>query len=105
MDRDNKFWVALAVLFTLANAVAAGFYVRAEPAHGFAHAAAMVFGTWLVWWLATPPMKKQASLMPADERLAQLQQAVDAVAVEVERIGESQRYSAKIQSKREDPRG
>jgi hypothetical protein len=43
--------------------------------------------------------------MPADERLAQLQQAVDAVAVEVERIGESQRYSAKIQSKREDPRG
>jgi hypothetical protein len=42
-------------------------------------------------------VKKQASLMPADERLAQLQQAVDAVAVEVERIGESQRYSAKIQ--------
>jgi hypothetical protein len=76
--------------------VAAGFYVRAEPAHGFAHAAAMVFGTWLVRWLATPPVKKQASLMPADERLAQLQQAVDAVAVEVERIGESQRYAARM---------
>jgi len=103
MDRDNKFWVAGAVLFTLANAIAGGFYgARGEIPHGAAHLAAMVFGTWLVWWLATPSAAKaQASLAPADARLEQLQQSMDAVAVEVERISEAQRYSAKLKSERE----
>jgi hypothetical protein len=42
--------------------------------------------------------KKRESL-PAenfDERFAQLQQSVDAIAVEVERIAEAQRFSARL---------
>lgn len=33
---------------------------------------------------------------PADARLARLEQAVDAIALEVERISESQRFTAKL---------
>ncbi len=33
-----------------------------------------------------------------EQLLAQLQQSVDAIAIEVERIGEAQRFSARLQS-------
>ena len=36
----------------------------------------------------------------ADARLARLEQAIDAVAVEVERIAESQRFTAKVLAER-----
>jgi hypothetical protein len=63
----------------------------------------MVVGAWLVWWLASGSApSKRASLPPADERLERLQQSMDAVAVEVERIGEAQRYSVKTQSKQSE---
>jgi predicted transposase YdaD len=39
----------------------------------------------------------------ADGRLEQLQQSVDAIAVEVERIAEAQRFSAKLLAERGDP--
>ena len=38
-----------------------------------------------------------------DGRLEQLQQSVDAIAVEVERIAEAQRFSAKLLAERADP--
>jgi hypothetical protein len=38
-----------------------------------------------------------------DGRLEQLQQSVDAIAVEVERIAEAQRFSAKLLAERGDP--
>ena len=37
-----------------------------------------------------------------DQRLEQLQQSVDAIAVEVERIAEAQRFSAKLLVERQD---
>jgi hypothetical protein len=36
------------------------------------------------------------------ERLAQLQQSVDAIAVEVERIAEAQRFTARLEAQREN---
>ncbi|HWG34520.1 MAG TPA: hypothetical protein VN650_10155 [Gemmatimonadaceae bacterium] len=44
---------------------------------------------------------KQPATLPAqryDEQLAQLQQSVDAIAVEVERIAEAQRFSTRLLS-------
>jgi short subunit dehydrogenase-like uncharacterized protein len=44
---------------------------------------------------------KQPAALPAqryDEQLAQLQQSIDAIAVEVERIAEGQRFSTKLLS-------
>ncbi|MFL5605352.1 MAG: hypothetical protein ACJ8AD_02780 [Gemmatimonadaceae bacterium] len=38
-----------------------------------------------------------------DGRLEQLQQSIDAIAVEVERIAEAQRFSAKLLAERGDP--
>jgi hypothetical protein len=38
----------------------------------------------------------------ADERFERLQQSVDAIAVEVERIAEAQRFSAKLLAERPD---
>jgi hypothetical protein len=42
---------------------------------------------------------------PGDARMEQLQQSVDAIAVEVERIGEAQRWSAKLQAKQDEGSG
>jgi hypothetical protein len=96
--------MAASALFALANAVAAGFYyARGEVPHSFAHAGLMVLGTWLVWWFAAPdPDQVQASLPAGDARLERLQQSVDAVAVELERFGEAQRYKSKVEAERSE---
>ena len=39
-----------------------------------------------------------------DDRLARIEQAVDAIAIEVERIAESQRFLTKLQTERTDDR-
>jgi hypothetical protein len=40
----------------------------------------------------------------AAERFEQLQRSVDAIALEVERIGESQRFSAMLEAERQERR-
>ena len=42
---------------------------------------------------------------PQDERLEHLQQSVDAIAIEVERIAEAQRFSAKLAAGRPEGSG
>ena len=42
---------------------------------------------------------------PQDDRLEHLQQSVDAIAVEVERIAEAQRFSAKLLAERTEASG
>lgn len=44
--------------------------------------------------------KESTQLAVDDERLEQLQQSVDAIAVEVERIAEAQRFTAKLMAGR-----
>jgi hypothetical protein len=39
-----------------------------------------------------------------DDRLARIEQAVDAIAIEVERIAESQRFLTRLQTERSDER-
>ena len=54
--------------------------------------------TWRV--LSRPRGPSKAMLRADDERLERLQQSVDAIAIEVERIAEAQRFSAKLLSER-----
>jgi hypothetical protein len=59
------------------------------------------------WWLHREKMKglsisKQA-LSPSDDRLARVEQAVESIAIEVERIGEGQRFVTKLMSERAQP--
>lgn len=59
----------------------------------------------LVWMVRGLKPKTPARELPNalyEERLDQLQQSVDAIAVEVERIAEAQRFSAKLLAERSD---
>ena len=50
------------------------------------------------------PTLWRVAALPMDDRLDHLQQSVDAVAIEVERIGEAQRFSTKLHAERAEPR-
>jgi hypothetical protein len=45
------------------------------------------------------------SLIKLEERIARLENAIDVIAVEVERVGEGQRFLTKVLVEREAPRG
>ena len=106
MTRRPRLWRAAAAIFTLINLAGAGFaVVRGEPIHAGVHAALLLVGAYLTWRLAPRAGQPDvAGLQEAEERLARLQQSVDAIALEVERIGEAQRFSAKLQQERGEPR-
>ncbi len=103
MTRRSKLWlVGAAVVFTIIN-LAGAVYAAAmgEPLHAGVHVGLLVLGAgaYLVWRVAS--RSRQHNLpQPADERLEYLQQSVDAVALEVERIGEAQRFSDKLRVER-----
>ena len=44
----------------------------------------------------------QPALPPQDDRLDRLEEAVDAIAIEIERVSESQRYTAKLLAERHE---
>lgn len=48
------------------------------------------------------PFGNQPNVLQMEQRFDQLQQSVDAIAVEVERIAEAQRFSAKLLSERSE---
>jgi hypothetical protein len=49
------------------------------------------------------PELGQPNVLQMEQRFDQLQQSVDAIAVEVERIAEAQRFSAKLLAERSEP--
>lgn len=59
------------------------------------------------WWLHREKMKglwiSKSALSPSDERLARVEQAVESIAIEVERIGEGQRFVTKLMNERTQP--
>ena len=54
---------------------------------------------------AIRPLKRKPLMPPSDDRLEHLQESVDAIAVEVERIAEAQRFSAKLLAERPEGSG
>ncbi|MDQ6827864.1 MAG: hypothetical protein M3081_03260 [Gemmatimonadota bacterium] len=67
----------------------------------------IVFGTGLtmmkLWLNHRRAISRPAVSPPNDERLLRIEQAVDAIAVEVERISEGQRFTTKLLADREAP--
>jgi len=50
------------------------------------------------------PMRNQNQLSPGvDERMARLEQSIDAIAIEMERVSEGQRYVTKLLAREEIP--
>lgn len=103
MTRRPRLWLVVASIFTFINLVGAPFALAAgEGPHAAVHVVLLVVGAYFVWRLV-PRVRQQHQQQPgalqADERLENLQQSVDAIALEVERIGEAQRYTVKLAAK------
>jgi hypothetical protein len=101
MTRPSRPWQVAAALFVLINVGGAGYAIAmGEPAHAGFHAVLLVLG--YAGWLVGPWRRRQEpalSQLP-DSRIDYLQQSVDAVALEVERIGEAQRFADKLRAEK-----
>lgn len=98
MPRRLTVWRAVAGGFTLIN-FAGLIYAGAmgEPMHAAVHAVLTVLGGVMYGVLTLrSPSKTPALSEETTERLKQLEQSVDALAIGVERVGEAQRYQTKI---------
>jgi hypothetical protein len=106
VTQRSTFWLSTWTLFTLANAAGMGWAIaRSEAGHAALHAGLMIVGAFAAWFVDARASRGSAKFLPpADERLTQLQQSVDAVALEVERLGEAQRYGAKQAVERQELR-
>lgn len=106
MTLRSRIWLALAAIFTLVNVAGIGMAAAAgEGPHTAIHVGLSLVGAFAIWRLALRAIpRRQPALEAGGERLEQLQQSVDAIAIEVERIGEAQRFHTKLQQERTEPR-
>jgi hypothetical protein len=98
MVRPKRLWETAAVIFSIVNVVGGIIAViDGEMMHAAAHAI-LFAGTFIVWRGVTekPIQQDVANAPQLDLHLDHLQQSVDAIALEVERIGEAQRFVTKI---------
>jgi hypothetical protein len=107
MTRRAKLWWGGAAVYAIVNIV--GFVSAAlsgEGMHAETHAVLLLVGA-VVAWGVTLRIRRQerlsARLPPAPARLDTLQQSVDAIAIELERLGEAQRYRDKLEAQRKEP--
>ncbi len=99
MAGRSLWWRAAAVVFAAGNAASVVYHVAiGEMGSAVVHATLAV-GT-LVFWQAVFSPKSEpdytADPQQVDSSLDHLQQSVDAIALEVERLGEGQRFAQKI---------
>lgn len=94
----HRAWVPIAWLLSLGNVAAVWFAaLPAEPWHATAHAAAAVlFGAGAQRLMSRRRHSGTGEVGIGDERMQRLENAVDAIAVEMERIGEGQRFVTKL---------
>jgi hypothetical protein len=104
-SRRARRWLAVAAIFTVGN-LAGGVVAAAqgELVHASVHAGLMVLGAVFVWLLAsrrgTSGLERaalvEAELSQLGDRLTLIQQSIDSIGIEVERIGEGQRYLTRV---------
>jgi hypothetical protein len=100
MARRRNWWRIAGVTFAVVNAAGAAFaFAGGEMMHGSVHLALLLgtFGVWQVVSPRAPQGGEQASVPRLDSEIETLQHSVDAIALEVERIGEGQRFINKLQ--------
>ena len=107
MTQPSRPWRIAAGIFVLVNiggAIYAG--ARGEQMHAELHLGLVLvaFAGYLLWRGAPP--SRRPDLTPAelpDPRVDQLQQSVDVMALELERLGEKQRFTEKLAAERKEP--
>ena len=106
MAERRKLWragFAISLIVNIGGAIVA--LVRGEMMHAAGHAA-LLAATVAFWPLfvsrRSAEVDAEAEIPQLDNSLSHLQQSVDAIALEVERIGEAQRFAArKLQEQQE----
>ena len=102
MTRRSRLWARAAVAFAFIN-LAGGVFAAAtgEPLHAATHALLLVATAFLWWRLAPQPDQAQlAGVRQTMQSIDHLQQSVEAIALEVERIGEAQRFETRLLKER-----
>ena len=102
MTRRTVLWWTLTPLFLAVNVGGAAIAAAgSEWFHSGIHQGLVLVGAYLALRLA-PRSRDTASpgIPPADDRLERLQRSVDLIALEVERIGEAERFVARLQQER-----
>lgn len=96
----HRAWIPVAWLLSAVNVGAVWFAARpGEPWHATIHALlGVLLGVGAQRLMARRALSAQAAL--GDDREAHLEQAIDAIAVELERVGEGQRFVAKLLKER-----
>ena len=107
MMRRSRIAFVLAALFTLANAagvVYAG--MMGEGRHAGLHVVLALAGAYVAWLVARRPRDDRGPAAAGTQsaeissRLGNLERSLDAIAVEVERVGEGQRYVTNLFAER-----
>ena len=110
MSGRSTIWRWVVVAFVLINV--GGFVYAArmgEVPHAGLHAGLALVGALLWWWLSIRDAGPRADVRDApnlaaaaglDDRLTHIERSVDAVAIEVERVGEGQRFVSKLFTER-----
>lgn len=102
MTRRSKLWALAAGIYAFINLGGLGYAAAMdEEMHAMSHLFLLILGIagYVGWRLArrgAPQNAPQAQV--AEERVEYLQQSVDAMALELERLGEAQRYREKLQA-------
>ena len=107
MNRPSKSWRIAAWVFVFVNVGGAlEAVVLGQQMHAEGHLALLLAGFvgYLVWRGAPgAPRQELPAAEQADPRVEYLQQSVDALSLELERLGEAQRFSEKLKAERKDP--
>jgi hypothetical protein len=104
MARRVTRWQIAAVIFGVINAGGAVFaFVQGEMTHAVTHVG-LLLGTLAFWQVTSPSDRVETNSVPdqLDSQVERLQQSVDAIALEVERIGEGQRFINKLQQEQSE---
>jgi len=98
----HRAWIPVAWLVSVANLVSVWFAAQpAEPWHATIHALlAVLFGVGAQRLMGRRASLLHAQLAVGDDREKRLEQAIDAIAVELERVGEGQRFVTKLLAER-----
>jgi hypothetical protein len=100
----HRAWIPIAWLLSAANLVSVWFAAApAEAWHASVHALLAALFALGAQHLATRRRAQLAAADPAlaDDRMKHLENAIDSIALEVERVGEGQRFVTKLLKERE----
>lgn len=106
MTRRSKLWRWAAGIYAFINLGGLVFAAaQGEEMHAMLHLFLLLIGlAGFVGWRLAPraPREDPAQAQLAETRIEYLQQSIDAMALELERIGEAQRFNDKLRAEQGD---